>query len=123
MPPTRKNKLSNSSIDQKIRFLEDIEKLQSPILDKSLGFLLDVTNAKLKIEMLRRFKENGYDITPEQWIVLNSIREREGVCQRELADLTFKDKPTITRILDLLVKKQLIRRETDSKDRRIFKIW
>ena len=41
----------------------------------------------------------GYTITPDQWVVLNAVAEHEGICQRDLAGKTLKDRPTVTRIL------------------------
>ena len=40
--------------------------------------------------------------------------------QRELGEKTSKDAPTVTRIIDLLVKKGLLRRQVSIADRRTF---
>jgi len=40
-----------------------------------------------------------------------------------LAEKTFKDAPTVTRIIDLLCKKELTERRSDPNDRRRFKIY
>jgi len=42
--------------------------------------------------------------------------------QQEIGELTFKDAPTITRMIDLLVQKELIQRNEDENDRRKFSI-
>ena len=113
----------NKSLEQRLEILEKVGKLTSTILEKSTGFLIHRTSVRLRIDMLRKFKEKGYDVTPEQGLVLNTVWEHEGIYQRELADRTMKDKPTITRILDVLENKKLIYRQADSSDRRIFKIF
>lgn len=90
-------------------------------LDDSLGFILNRTNTKLKNEMFQRFKE--YDITPEQWSVLNCLWVQEGVTPKELADAIYKDKPNTNRILEKLQKKELIVRKPHPVDKRAFQIF
>ncbi len=90
-------------------------------IDDSLGFILYKVNAKLKNEAFQKLKE--YDITTEQWAVLNFLWEGDGVTPKELADLTFKDKPNTNRILDNLQKKGLITRSPHPTDRRAFRIF
>jgi len=90
-------------------------------LDDSLGFILNKTNTKLKNELFRRFKE--YDITPEQWAVLNCLWEQEGVTPKELADSIVKDKPNTNRILEKLQMKELIVRKLHPVDKRAFQIF
>lgn len=89
-------------------------------LDNSLGFIMAKTSMRYKNELGRRLK--AYDVTPEQWVALYRLLEQGGLTQRELADRTFKDKPTITRILDKLERKKLIRRSDSPTDRRVFRI-
>jgi DNA-binding MarR family transcriptional regulator len=90
-------------------------------LDDSLGFILNKTNTKLKNELFRRFKE--YDVTPEQWAVLNCLWEQEGVTPKELADSIVKDKPNTNRILEKLQMKELIVRKLHPVDKRAFQIF
>jgi DNA-binding MarR family transcriptional regulator len=89
-------------------------------LDNSLGFIIARTSMRYKNELGRRLKP--YDVTPEQWVALHRLMERDGLTQRELADMIFKDQPTITRILDKLERKQLIRRSDSPSDRRSFRV-
>jgi DNA-binding MarR family transcriptional regulator len=90
-------------------------------LDDSLGFILNRTNTKLKNEMFQRFKK--YDITPEQWSVLNCLWVQEGATPKELADIIYKDKPNTNRILEKLQKKELIVRKPHLVDKRAFQIF
>lgn len=87
----------------------------------SLGFILNKTNTKLKNELFHRLKE--YDITPEQWGVLNCLSEQEGVTPKELADMMFKDKPNTNRILERLQMKGFIVRKPHPVDKRAFQIF
>ncbi len=90
-------------------------------LDDSVGYLINIVAGKLKNELNRRF--TAFDITPEQWAVLNRLWEKDGVTQKNLAERTFKDQPNIGRILNKLEKKGLIRRCADTEDRRVIIVF
>lgn len=90
---------------------------------KNFGAFLDRTLRRVRLDMGRRLTEQGVDITPEQWIILSSLYERNGQSQTELGDDSFKNPPTVSRIIDLLCKKELAERRSDSGDRRRHKIY
>lgn len=90
-------------------------------LDDSLGFILNKVNTKLKNELFQRLKEN--EVTPEQWAILNCLWEQDGVTPKELADMTFKDKPNTNRILEKLNIKGLVVRKSHPVDKRAFQIF
>lgn len=92
-------------------------------LDQSTGYLTHILGLLLKRELLENIKKNNIDITPEQWAVLNRLSEKQGLTQRELARVSFKDTANITRIIDKLEKKQLVQRQANTTDRRIRKIY
>lgn len=76
------------------------------------------TAVRIKAMMAKRLKE--FDITPEQWGVLAMLREEDGITQKELSCRILKDQPNITRILDKLAGKGLVRRTGATADRRAF---
>jgi DNA-binding MarR family transcriptional regulator len=90
-------------------------------LDDTLGFAIHRTAVRLRQMLGHRLR--GFDLTPEQFGVLGRLWEREGLSQRELAELLFKDKPTITRMLDKLDDRGLTRRQPDPRDRRIYRVY
>ncbi len=90
-------------------------------LNDSLGFILTKVNTKLKNELFQQLKE--YDVTPEQWAVLNCLWEQEGITPKELADMTFKDKPNTNRILEKLQMKELIFRTPHPLDKRAYQLF
>ncbi|MFC6333486.1 MarR family winged helix-turn-helix transcriptional regulator [Paenibacillus septentrionalis] len=87
----------------------------------SIGFLLGVTHRKLAASLHHRLK--AYDITPEQWSVLYHVIHEEGMIQKSIAEQTYKDKPTVTRILHQLEHKGWIVRQADAVDRRSYRIY
>ena len=68
--------------------------------------------------LLRNFRQNGVEITPEQWTVLLFLWEKDGVTQQELCNATFKDKPSMTRLIDNMERQHLVVRIADKRDRR-----
>jgi len=91
-------------------------------LDQSAGYLINMTALLLKREMNGALNNNKINVTPEQWAILNRLSENSGLSQKEVAKRTFKDNANITRILDKLEKKGLIKRLMDKNDRRVWKI-
>jgi DNA-binding MarR family transcriptional regulator len=70
--------------------------------------------------MQKNLTDANIDLTVDQWVVLDHIVPNAGISQNELGTLICKDAPTITRILDILVKKELIVRKMSDMDRRKF---
>lgn len=64
-----------------------------------------------------------FDVTPEQWTVLKRLAEQDGISQKQLAMKSEKDQPTVTRILDILERKELIYKQKNTEDRRSFLIF
>jgi len=67
------------------------------------------------------YAELNYDITPEAADALMIIQHFDGLPQKKLADILGKDKASITRLLNSLVKCQLVERVQDLEDRRIIR--
>lgn len=91
-------------------------------IDNSLGFIIAKTNYLMKSYFSKAIKNNDLDITTEQWAILNAVYHNPGASQTDLALSCLKDKTNVTRILDLLVKKNYVVRNIDLNDRRIYNI-
>ncbi|MCE7055788.1 MarR family transcriptional regulator [Algoriphagus sp. AGSA1] len=86
------------------------------------SFLLDRTARKVKQYAQQQFKSGDFDVTVDQWLVLKNLSENDLLSQTELANLVFKDHPTLTRIIDLLCKKGYVERVPHPQDRRSFQL-
>ena len=91
-------------------------------LYNSYSFLLDRTARRVKQYAQQKFKELDLNVTVDQWLVLKHLYENESMKQNELAELLFKDNPTLTRIIDLLCEKELTVRKLHPTDRRSFHV-
>lgn len=86
------------------------------------GFVLERASRRMKQYFQEQLQKAGCGITIDQWVVLQELEKQDGLSQLEIAKATFKDAPTVTRIIDLLCEKGLTRRSTDPEDRRRFQI-
>ena len=91
------------------------------------GELYSFITGKASIAIARRlqkkFNANGMNLTIEQWSVLYHLWKQDGISQQELCNATFRDKPSITRLVDNLEKLNLVKRVASENDRRINKIF
>lgn len=90
---------------------------------KLLGYKIVKGEVLIKRKILAAFNKKGYDITFEQWSILNVLYTESGLIQSEIAERTYKDKTNVTRILDVLSKNGYIIRKNHEKDRRISCIY
>ncbi len=85
--------------------------------------LFSMISGKLSSAISRRlnrvFRQEGIELTPEQWTVMYYLWTRDGVTQQELCNLSFKDKPSMTRLIDNLEALQCVVRIPSKRDRRI----
>ena len=67
---------------------------------------------------MKRIRDNNYKITTDQWLIIKSILENPNITQQEIAKNVFKDKASVTRIIELMVKSNYVTREENLSDRR-----
>jgi MarR family transcriptional regulator, organic hydroperoxide resistance regulator len=93
------------------------------VVDNAIGFWIHRVYQATRNEMFRAFRELGEDVTPEQWAVLIRLWEEDGRTQTELSDATFRDRPTMSRILDGMEGRGLLERRSDEGDARVRRIF
>src|SRR6478672_6496889 len=67
----------------------------------------------------KNFRKSGLEITIEQWSVLYHLWKEDCLSQQELCNRTYRDKPSITRLIDNLEKQKLVKRSSSRNDKRI----
>lgn len=87
------------------------------------SFITGVASTAIARRLQKNFKQQGIDITIEQWSVLYHLWKNDGLSQQELCNATFRDKPSITRLVDNLEKLKLVKRVPSKEDRRINLIY
>jgi len=87
------------------------------------SFITGKASTAIARRLQKNFKQANVDITIEQWSVLYHLWKQDGLSQQQLCDATFRDKPSITRLVDNLEKLQLVKRVASKDDRRINMIY
>ncbi len=69
-------------------------------------------------ELAIRFQAAGFDVTPKEWAILLVLWREGALTPTAIADATFRDKTTVSRLVERMVKKELVGREVAANDRR-----
>lgn len=67
----------------------------------------------------KNFRQAGLELTVEQWSILVHLWKEDGLNQQELCNRTFRDKPSVTRLLNNMEKQGLVKRVPSETDKRI----
>jgi DNA-binding MarR family transcriptional regulator len=97
--------------------------LQNKILKSEIGLKLSTIGKMSKVFAIQQFSYEGHKITPEQFTVLAALVENDGIYQRQICANTFKDRPNVTRIVNILESAELVKRASDANGRKIYKIY
>lgn len=93
-------------------------------MDLISKFTKEITLVNLAIKQFiqAKMRENNIDLTFEMIQILYSLWNKDGVNQQELANITAKDKASMTNLLDNLTKRNLVLRKegTDRRNKIIF---
>ena len=88
----------------------------------SMGMLINSAHRAMTKRFVQNAMKSGLDISLDQWMVLGPIWQLESASQKELGEITLKDKTSITRLVDILEKKNLVVRVEDQIDHRIKRV-
>jgi DNA-binding MarR family transcriptional regulator len=86
--------------------------------DNVIGFLISQAADVLVKQLEQIFQAGDVSLTPREFAMLNRLAQYGELTQIELSELTYKDPPSTSRIVESLRRKQLVRRKTSKSDRR-----
>lgn len=86
--------------------------------DEIFSFLSGKASTAMSRRLQRNLKGVPCSMTAEQWSIMYHLWKEEGLTQQELAHFTYRDKPSITRLINNLEKMGLVIRVNDKQDRR-----
>lgn len=92
------------------------------MLIKEIAVYINILNSRIKKYFLDKLQENGINMTPEQYLVMDILWDEQSISQQKIADIIKKDKNSVTKFIDSLEKNNLVCRTIDKNDRRINKI-
>ena len=87
------------------------------------SFITGKASTAIARRLQKKFNSAGLNLTIEQWSVLYHLWKQDGISQQELCNATFRDKPSITRLVDNLEKLQLVKRVASESDRRMNRVF
>jgi DNA-binding MarR family transcriptional regulator len=82
------------------------------------SFITGMASTAIARRLQKNFRQESITITIEQWSVLYHLWKQDGISQQELCTATFRDKPSITRLLDNLEKLDMVVRKASLSDKR-----
>lgn len=91
------------------------------VRENSIGWMLSMSSRIAHNLLKKQLKSLG--ILPEHFVLLMILLEKDGVIQSILAEKTNLPQYSITRHIDSLEQKQLVRREADPSSRRSWHIY
>ena len=89
-----------------------------PVFAASTFFKMDSIVKKARQMLELGFQKSGINLTADQWVLIERLKNAGVISQHHLACESFKDAGTTTRILDLLCKKGYTQRQPSTTDRR-----
>ena len=89
------------------------------VVENAIGFWIHRVYQASRNELFREFREQGEDVTPEQWALLIRLWERDELTQSELSEATFRDAPTTSRIVAGMEARGLLERIVHPEDARV----
>lgn len=91
-------------------------------LEQAIGLNVNRTAFLMTEEIARRFAACGYPLSAQDFGIMFRLFKQGSMTQVEITQLLMRDKTTITRRIDGLVKKGLVQRNPCHEDRRCFRI-
>ena len=92
-------------------------------LKDNIGYLTGDISHRLYQNVSRIFRENKFKVTIEQFSVLTLLWYEDGLRQQDIADQLNRDKTTITRVIDNMIKQNLVVKVPDKNDKRVYGIY
>jgi DNA-binding MarR family transcriptional regulator len=85
----------------------------------NIAYLVGHVTHLMSTQVSRLFRERKYPVTVEQFTILTVLWYEDGLPQKSIAKRLHRDKTTITRVIDNMVKENLVVRVPSENDKRI----
>ena len=99
-----------------------MEENKSLKIHMEMGMLLSMAYRSMTRSFVHKTQESGLDISLDQWMVLGPVWKLKNPSHKDLSEFCMKDKTSITRIVDMLEKKNLVVRVNDQLDQRMKRV-
>lgn len=80
-----------------------------------LGNAIVAAGRAIKVHNIEMYSKNNFEITPEQYVVLNMLK-KESYSQAKLCELLLKDKSNMNRLISVLETKNLVQKQQKTEN-------
>ncbi|MFD2673616.1 MarR family winged helix-turn-helix transcriptional regulator [Marinicrinis sediminis] len=87
-------------------------------IEETIAYRMYRTSRLIRHLHYMTLQQNGFDLSPEQWFILNKLHVKSPQTQIELGESLIDDRPNMTRLLNAMEKKGWVKRQPDTRDRR-----
>jgi len=87
-------------------------------IDSSFGWIVATTYYQLRKSLNQKFLVGGLDITSEQWVIMATLWNNEGVSQQAIADKLSRSKVAVYKLIERLENSELVIRKPNPHDAR-----
>ena len=90
--------------------------MEKIILKKSLGYLFHIIHLNMRKKLEKEIKDFGFTSSHQFAVLL--LLSKQNLSQKEISDSTLADEPSTTRMLDRMIKKEIIGKKRSLEDKR-----
>ena len=88
------------------------------VLEKQVFLFLNIAHNSMKQRITEDFRNGGFSLSPEQFLVMDTLWDEGVLTQQQIADITMRDKNSIVKLIDGLESRKLVQRISNPSDRR-----
>ena len=88
------------------------------VLEKQVFLFLNIVHNSMKQWINETFRNKGFQLSPEQFLVMDTLWDEGVLTQQQIADITMRDKNSIVKLIDGLESRKLVKRVSNPNDRR-----
>lgn len=100
---------------------QSVQPWQDVRVPHGMGYRLKLLSQLLTRQLQEEL--DPYGLTPFHWLVLNCLWDQDGLATSVLGDRLRQVGGTLTGVIDRMEERGLVRRERDTQDRRVWRIW
>lgn len=100
---------------------QTVESWQQILAPYSMSYRIKLLSQLLSRKFTEKLEPFG--LTPFHWLILCCLWQEDGLPTSTIGDRLKQVGGTLTGVLDRMEERSLVRRERDSHDRRIWRIW
>ncbi len=87
-------------------------------LDDNIIYLIGEFAKAFNDDLSANLKKSGLDVTGEQYTIMATLWYKDGITQKNISESINRDKTTVSRVIDGMIRKNLLVRTPSQLDKR-----